>query len=308
MPFWWLSVQAVRIISPPVGVKDAREWKRRGATAADVQAAIDAAPVRKLAVSVSQKEGMIHMEADNGLTIDYVRTGRNGSATLTAKLGGDVLAVEKLDLTKPKQRADFAGRLCEGRPGIDAAAVESELLRLAADLAAKPETPAETAGKPDAAVLLEKMPEAARIEARNLLEAPDLMQRVVEDIGLLGVAGEKELAATVYLVGTSRLLPEPLAGIVQGPSSSGKSYVIRKAVSLFPPEAVIVASQLTPQSLFYMEPGSLVHRFIVAGERSRLENDDTAEATRALREMLSEGRLSKLLPVKNRWPVANGFG
>jgi hypothetical protein len=36
----------------------------------------------------------------------------------------------------------------------------------------------------------------------------------------------------------------------------------------------------------------------VAGERSRLEDDDTAEATRALREMLSEGRLSKLLPIK----------
>jgi hypothetical protein len=47
--------RAVRIITPPAGVKDAREWKRRGATAADVQAAIDAAPVRKLAVSVCRK-------------------------------------------------------------------------------------------------------------------------------------------------------------------------------------------------------------------------------------------------------------
>ena len=112
------------------------------------------------------------------------------------------------------------------------------------------------------------------------------------------MAGEKELAATVYLIGTSRLLPNPLAAIVQGPSSSGKSYVVKRASSLFPPEAVIMATQLTPQALFYMQPGSLVHRFIVAGERSRLENDDTAEATRALREMLSEGRLSKLLPIK----------
>jgi hypothetical protein len=42
----------VRVITPPAGVKDAREWRRRGATAADVQTAIDAAPVRKLAVSV----------------------------------------------------------------------------------------------------------------------------------------------------------------------------------------------------------------------------------------------------------------
>ena len=131
-----------------------------------------------------------------------------------------------------------------------------------------------------------------------MLESPSLMQRIVEDIGLLGVAGEKEFAATVYLTGTSRLLPQPLAVIVQGPSSSGKSYVIKIAASLFPLEAVLVATTLTPQALYYMPAGSLVHRFIVAGERSRLENDDTAEATRSLREMISEGHLSKWAPIK----------
>jgi hypothetical protein len=47
--------QAVRIIAPPSGIKDAREWKRSGATAADVQAVIDAAPVRKLAVSARMR-------------------------------------------------------------------------------------------------------------------------------------------------------------------------------------------------------------------------------------------------------------
>ena len=41
----------------PAGIKDAREWKRSGATAADVLAAIDAAPVRKLRVSVCRKAG-----------------------------------------------------------------------------------------------------------------------------------------------------------------------------------------------------------------------------------------------------------
>jgi len=49
---------AVRIIAPPPGVKDAREWKRRGARAADVQAAIDAAPVRRLAVQTKRKAGV----------------------------------------------------------------------------------------------------------------------------------------------------------------------------------------------------------------------------------------------------------
>jgi hypothetical protein len=44
---------AVRVIAPPVGIKDAREWRRRGATAVDVLAAIDAAPARRLAVKTS---------------------------------------------------------------------------------------------------------------------------------------------------------------------------------------------------------------------------------------------------------------
>jgi DNA primase len=40
----------VRIIMPPDGVKDMRDWKRRGATTADVNAAIDKAQVQRLAV------------------------------------------------------------------------------------------------------------------------------------------------------------------------------------------------------------------------------------------------------------------
>jgi hypothetical protein len=67
---------------------------------------------------------------------------------------------------------------------------------------------------------------------------------------------------------------------------------------LFPRESVISTTQMTPQALFHARPGSLSHRWVVAGERSRLENDDKAEATRALREMLSAGRLTKMMPCK----------
>lgn len=38
------ATRAVRMILPPEGIKDAREWMRRGATAADFEAAIAAAP------------------------------------------------------------------------------------------------------------------------------------------------------------------------------------------------------------------------------------------------------------------------
>lgn len=45
-----LHIPDVQMIWPPSSVKDARAWKRSGATAADIQAAVDSARVRKLCV------------------------------------------------------------------------------------------------------------------------------------------------------------------------------------------------------------------------------------------------------------------
>jgi len=237
-----------------------------------------------------------------GLTIEYAPIGRNGTATLQAFLNGDVIAVSSLNLTKSKVRAEFAAELCKQRDGIDAAAVEGDLLKIAAELADRARgvasAEAETVSDETASDRLAKMPASVRQDADAMLRAPDLFKRIIDDTAAMGVAGERELIATVYLVGVSRLLDKPLAAIVQGLSSSGKSYVPERVASLFPPEAILLATQQTPQALFYMSAGSLSHRFIVAGERSRMDQDDAADATRALREMLSSGKLSKLLPMK----------
>src|SRR5262249_59436417 len=80
-------------------------------------------------------------------------------------------------------------------------------------------------GGPDPAELLAAMPPQAREEGRELLNDPHLMDRVLADAALLGVAGEGELVGTLYLVGTSRLLEEPAAARIFGPTSSRKSYV-----------------------------------------------------------------------------------
>jgi hypothetical protein len=242
------------------------------------------------------------MQADE-LILEAVPAGRNSVVTLTARLGGDVIAAEQLNILKPKVRADFAERLTRGWPAIERSRIEAELLRIAGEIADRVKestgegTP-EAGSRPDVAAALEAMPQRVRDEAEAMLKAPDLVKRIVTDIRTLGVAGEHELTATVYLIGVSRLRPRPLAGIVQGPTASGKTYIVARVADLFPPEAVIHATQMTPQALYHLPPGSLVHRFVVAGERSRIENEDTAEATRALREMISAGRLTKLMPVK----------
>jgi hypothetical protein len=206
--------------------------------------------------------------------------------------------IDTLDLASVSHREKYVNGLRAKLPQADAEAIDSELLRLA-DVQ-HPETglAGDRDEENDAADLLEQMPEDVRTEAKAMLCDPLLIKYVIDDVAALGVAGERELTATVYLIGTSRLLDRPLAGIVQGPSSSGKSHLIEKTACLFPPEAIIHAAQMMPQALFHMKPGSLSHRFIVAGERSRTEDDERIEATRALREMLSAGKLTKLMPVK----------
>jgi DNA primase len=238
---------------------------------------------------------------DNGspeLVFEFSANGKATGTTVTARIGDDVLGVDRFDVLKDKARGIFVDTLCAKRMGIPRAEVERLLRQEAYKFFERQRSAQATPAEPDPADLLAQMPIQIRAEARAMLEAPDLLKRVIDDIAAIGVAGERELTATIYLVGVSRLLDKPLAAIVQAPSSVGKSYMVAKTAELFPKETIIHATSLTPQSLYYMERGALAHRFIVAGERSRKEDEETAETTRALREMLSSGRLTKLVPEK----------
>jgi len=231
-----------------------------------------------------------------GVTLKFERDGKSGLGTLSAYAGNEVLAAERLNIFTPKKRGAFVERLIEGRDGLDRKAIEDALLRLAGEEAQR-ENGKNTSQQPDP---LDAMPEGVKTEALAMLRDPELIRLVVDDLETAGVTGERKLATTIYLVGTSRLLARPLAAIVQGPTSSGKSYVNARVASLFPSEAVIRAHKMTPEAMAHMSNGSLMHRFVVAGERSHRRDDAAADATRALREMLADGRLTKLMPVKQR--------
>ena len=150
--------------------------------------------------------------------------------------------------------------------------------------------PEEPSGGPDPAALLAAMPEPIRQEAKVMLEDPNLIQRVVADIGLLGVAGEKELATTVYLAWT-----------FQATAATASAY--RPGAILFWQELCYQEGGLSLSAR--SDPGcngtDSASTFLHAGEEPgpsvcrrrravQLGNDDTAEATRCCGKMLSEGR------------------
>lgn len=227
--------------------------------------------------------------------------GKQLQTRIRVEVGGNLLDVDTVDLGKTAKRREFAERIAMAS-GVSIDAVDAELLRITDERGEPAATPIDEPLADDLAArtktALASTDAAVIAEAEAMLLSPNLVDEIGRDLDAIGVAGENALRLTLYLLGTSRLLAKPLAAIVQGQSSSGKSYIVERVASLFPPEGIVMATQMTPQALYHAEQGSLSNRWVVAGERSRINNDDRAEATRALREMLASGRLSKFMPIK----------
>ncbi len=201
-------------------------------------------------------------------------------------------------------RSQFIKKVRGKMAGADADMLESRLLEAYAGLREEAERDSKPAEPEDwaaeSAEILAKTDDSTKAEALDCLQAPNLMQRIFEDAAKLGVAGERRLSQVLYLVGTSRLLDRPLAAIVQGASSSGKSYVMNMISSLIPPEGIVQAHSITEMALYYMVSGSLEHRLIVSGEREREAGGDNAQlGSKAFREMIADGFLRKAVTVKD---------
>jgi hypothetical protein len=227
-----------------------------------------------------------------------------GKARITLANGDGLPHIDEVNLFRAAARKKFIADALARFPALETAWLVGEIERIAQQAAAKPEEKPTGRGDvippPDRRQLYEAMGADVQADAMTVLKSAELLKTILSDIELSGVTGERKLAAMLYLVGTSRLLCKPVSAIIQGPSTSGKSYILDCVSKLFPPEAVFVATSITPNALYYLPDGSLSHKWIVAGERSRVEDDERAEATRALREMLSAGEITKLLPEKNK--------
>lgn len=236
------------------------------------------------------------MHDANTIRIEFDETDKRGRVVVAVRQGNTALAVETVNLLSGEQRKKFIERIRTDNPGLGDEFFERlqvELLRVAGDLVVSKGDEEKERVDP-----LEETPPEVKHAALAMLRDPNLIRHISDDIARLGVAGERLLAMSVYIIGTSRLLSRPLAGIVQGPTSSGKSFVIDEVGQMFPPEHVVRAHKMTPEALVHLPQGALVHKFVIAGERKRKQDDDSAEATRALREMLSDGKLTKLMPTK----------
>ncbi|HEY6369674.1 MAG TPA: CHC2 zinc finger domain-containing protein [Candidatus Sulfotelmatobacter sp.] len=131
------------------------------------------------------------------------------------------------------------------------------------------------------------MTDGEQAAAMDLLRDPRLLDRVLEDFERCGAVGEETNKKVSYLAAVSRLLPKPLAVVVQSSSSAGKSSLMEAVLDFIPEEHRESYTAMTGQALFYMGQKNLKHKILAIAEQQGAE-----AASYPLKLLQSEGKLN----------------
>lgn len=139
------------------------------------------------------------------------------------------------------------------------------------------------------------MSAAEREEAMAFLQCADLAERILRDMDELGFVGEENPKLLAYLIGISRRLEEPLAGIVISQSSAGKSGLTDIIEQLTPEEEVVLYSRITAQAISNHEKDALKRKLLMLAEKA----GGGESADYQIRELLSRHKFKTLVPEKD---------
>ena len=297
---------AVRAVSFPEGIKDANELlvSRNGDAAEAFRQLLDVAttttPEHKLSPAADAATSSKDAKSASGLEltrdgvayharVHSLLLGRLRATVKAAK--GEAFHVDTIDLYASRSRSEFAKRTGKTL-GVEASAVESALLALLVE--AEKHAGAERSNSEAPPSATQAMSEAEREEALVFLKRPDLLDQAARDIDALGYVGEETNKRLLYFVAVSRKLEDPLSAIVLSQSGAGKSGLTEVIEKLCPPEDVVLLTRLTPQSLYYTEPGFLDRKLVIVEERY-----GSIEADYSIRVLQSRKKLIAAAPVKD---------
>jgi hypothetical protein len=110
---------------------------------------------------------------------------------------------------------------------------------------------------------------------RELAEAPDLLERAVQQVQSRGVVNEDELIKLIYLAAISRVLDQPINPLVKGASSGGKSFTTSRTLDLIGPDFVSYLTSSSALSLVY-DDRPLAHTVLVIYEANQIQADENS--------------------------------
>lgn len=196
--------------------------------------------------------------------------------------------LDTLDLYAGRSRSSFA-RAVAPAFGVSEAAIEGDLCLMIRKLEAIRNT-RRNQGEENGYV----MTPDEEAEALEYLKKPDILERVVKDLEVMGYVGEEVNKKIGYLITISRKLESPLSGVIISRAGAGKSRLMEVLADFVPPEDLVSYTRITPQALYYAENRSLRHKLMISGEDEGILGSDYA-----IRELISSKKIKLAVPVKD---------
>ncbi|WP_140637390.1 CHC2 zinc finger domain-containing protein [Methylibium rhizosphaerae] len=194
--------------------------------------------------------------------------------------------VDTLDLYAARSRAAFL-RAASVELGLSEDAMKRELGAVLLKLEALQDALLTQARERVSAAKAPVLSADEEAQALELLQSPNLIERIVTDLHALGVVGEDLNLLAAYLAAVSRKLDTPLAVLIQSSSAAGKSSLMDAVLQLVPEEERIRYSAMTGQSLFYLGETNLQHKILAIAEE-----EGVRQAAYALKLLQSDGELT----------------
>ncbi|MEH0833324.1 CHC2 zinc finger domain-containing protein, partial [Pectobacterium cacticida] len=236
---------------------------------------VDTLPNGELEIALSGQQwhirGMASVKAGSGVM--------KVNAQVIDTVSGVVFA-DSVDMMSARSRAGYA-RLAASELGLAESDLKRSLGRVLLALESHlshPETGDNTSPELD---------DDAKAEALALLQDPNLIGRLTDDLAACGVVGESTNLVAGYLAAVSRKLDKPLAVLIQSSSAAGKSSLMDAVLNLIPAEERLQYSAMTGQSLFYLGETNLQHKILAIAEE-----EGVRQAAYALKLLQSDGELT----------------
>jgi DNA primase len=132
--------------------------------------------------------------------------------------------------------------------------------------------------------------------AIDFLKRSHLIENLNIEIGKAGIVGEENSRMLLFLIIISYLNKNPLHGLVQGSSGSGKTHIISRIADLMPQEDVLRFTRITESSLYNWGEFDLFQKIIIIEDLDGLKED----ALYALREFISNQVLRSSVTIKDK--------
>jgi DNA primase len=192
---------------------------------------------------------------------------------------------QKLDLYEDKQ-VEKASRHAAEKLGLRAELIELDIQALTDELESYRDSQREKIEEDKPASI--KLTATIEQECLSLLKQKSLLEKIDTRLEACGIIGEQNNRRLGFCIASSYGMPEPLHGLIQGSSGSGKTHLLSSLCALVPPEHYIPITRATDNSFYNYRPYELRHKLISVEDKDAMSE----EANLAFRELQTKGMVS----------------